>query len=360
MSSRVPIYAVIMAGGVGSRFWPVSTEDNPKQFLDLTGSGKSLLRQTFERLSRLMPADRILVVTNKRYIDKVGQHLPELPAENILAEPVMRNTAPAILLAAGTIHARHPEAVMTVAPSDHFIGDENRFTADMKAAMDYAATHDDLITLGIRPDSPHTGYGYIQYDPADASPFKKVLRFTEKPQREQAEKFLQEGNYLWNAGIFVWRVPVIREAFRQCLPETFRQLEKIDFRDENLQAQIDAVFPGAENISVDYGIMEKASNVKVLPVDFGWNDLGSWDALYKQLRRLSDENIVINGTLLVADASGNLIYNARPKTVIIDGLKDHLIVNDEGHLMIIPLDHAQDVKQWRQKVTESAKKKQEE
>ena len=340
-------YAVIMAGGVGSRFWPVSTPARPKQFLDLTGAGRSLLQQTYDRVSALVPDTRILVLTNARYTDKVKAQLPGLPAENIIAEPAMRNTAPAILLAAGIIESRSPGAVMCVLPSDHYIGDRAAFIADLKRAMDRAASKDVLITLGIRPDRPHTGYGYIQYNQNNPDDFKPVLRFTEKPDKQTAERFLAQGNFLWNAGIFVWRSDVIRAAFAEHLPDMFRTLGQVRFNSDFMEADLQAVFPVLENISVDYGIMEKSANVEVLPVDFGWNDLGSWDAVYRQLARHEGENIVLRGKALFGQAKGNLVYSDRPEPVILDGLDGFLFAESDGKRLIIPLNRSQEVKKWR-------------
>jgi len=349
MSHPRPAYGVIMAGGIGSRFWPVSTEEKPKQFLDLTGSGRSLLQQTYDRLTQVVPARNILVLTNKRYVDQVREQLPGIPAEHILAEPVMRNTAPAILLAANYLAAKDPHAVMAVTPADHYIAPASAFAGQLKEALEYAGANEVLLTMGIRPREPHTGYGYIQYDPGDSGRFKKVLRFTEKPDKETARLFLKEGNYLWNSGIFIWQVPVIRQAFAKFLPQTYEALNRIDYRAPGLQAQIDKYFPAADHISIDYGILEKATDVKVLPATFEWNDLGSWDALYKQLRKNPGDNVVINGRLLQADAMGNLIYTDRHKDFIIDGLADHLIVDLDDIQLILPLDKAQEVKKWRQK-----------
>jgi len=340
-------FAVIMAGGVGSRFWPVSTPALPKQFLDLTGTGRSLLQQTYDRVSALVPDAHILVLTNARYIAKVREQLPGIPTENIVAEPAMRNTAPAILLAANIIDQRSPGAVMAVMPSDHFIGHQAAFLHDLARAMNRAADKDVLITLGIRPDRPHTGYGYIQFDTNEPGDFKPVLRFTEKPGKQTAETFLAQGNYLWNAGIFVWRSGVIRKAYAKYLPEMFRKLERVRYDTEFMARDLAEIFPGVENISVDYGIMEKAGNVEVLPVDFGWNDLGSWDAVYRQLARREGENIVLRGSARFENARGNLVYSDRPDPVIIDGLNGFLFAESGGRRLLIPLERSQDVKKWR-------------
>ncbi len=344
-------YAIIMAGGVGSRFWPESTEQQPKQFLDLTGSGKSLLRQTFERLEHIIPANHIIIVTNEKYAGKVKKQLPEIDNRNILLEPVMRNTAPAILYAVNHIHASNPDANIIVAPSDHFIDNEDAFHHDVIQAFDFASKHDVLITLGIHPDSPHTGYGYIQYDKKrEKNGFFKVIEFTEKPDKKTAEKFLEQGNFLWNAGIFIWNVKNIRTAFKKYLPEMFQALESDTYQTEREQDFINKVFPNVENISIDYGIMEKAANVWVRPAHFGWNDLGSWDALYKQLSTQNKENISLGGQLFHKNATGNLIKTPTGKKIILSGLDDYLIIDSGEILMIIPKSEAQEVKNWHNKL----------
>ncbi len=343
------LFGVIMAGGVGSRFWPASTEKTPKQFLDLTGTGKSLLRQTFERLNQFIPSENILVVTNQRYRDIILQDLPELTGNSVLTEPVMRNTAPAVLYASNRIHAINPEATLLITPSDHYIDDEKTFEKNVLKAARFARQNNALMTLGIQPLSPHTGYGYIEFDKTDSSEIKKVIRFTEKPDRETAQKFLEQGNFLWNAGIFVWTTSAIRQAFKQHLPEMFEKMESDVYGTPEEAKFIREIFPGLQNISVDYGILEKADNVYVLPAGFQWNDLGSWDALYKQLKKKSGENITISGESFFKNSRGNLI-DVPGKTVIVSGLENYAVIEHNGVLMIIPLSEAQEVKQWREKI----------
>jgi mannose-1-phosphate guanylyltransferase len=342
-------FAVIMAGGIGSRFWPESTEENPKQFLDLTGTGKSLLRQTYERINKTVPRENILVVSNRKYKKKIQEQIPEIPPENILAEPVMRNTAPAVLYAANRIHSKSENAAFVILPSDHYIENEKQFINDIDKSLHFASENDVLITLGIQPDSPHTGYGYIRFDKTAGADFKPVLQFVEKPDPETAKKYLKSGDYLWNAGIFVWRTDVIRDAFRKHLHGMFSLMEKVDYGPEKEQEQIEKVFPGLENISVDYGIMEKAENVRVLPVSFGWNDLGSWDAIHKQLAGKPSDNIALNSILHTKNARGNLV-KTDGKKVILSGLNDFLIVESGDVLMIIPRSEAQEVKKWRERL----------
>ncbi len=345
-------YAVIMAGGIGSRFWPESTEENPKQFLDLTGKGKSLLRQTFERINRLIPTDNILILTNQKYTDKIKKEIPEIPVRNILNEPAMRNTAPAIAYATAKILLKNPRAVTTVLPSDHYIADEEKFIQNIEEALHYAMTNNELITLGIQPESPHTGYGYIEFDRNDTNKFKKVLRFVEKPVREKAQKYLQSGNFLWNAGIFIWSAHAIGQAFENFLPGMWEKINQIPFGTEKEKTILEKIFPRLENISIDYGVMEKADNVRVLPVSFGWNDLGSWDSLYKQLTSEKDENIGLNSQLFTEQAHGNLV-KTQNKKVILSGLKDYMIIETDDVLMIIPRSQSQQVKNWREKIKKS-------
>ena len=344
------LFGVIMAGGVGSRFWPASTEETPKQFLDLTGEGKSLLRQTFERLAGFIPEERILVVTNRKYREKIARELPELPVGNILTEPAMRNTAPAVLYSANRIFTIDPDALMVVTPADHYIRNKEAFQADMRYAADFARKNDALMTIGIPPHSPHTGYGYIEFDPDSPDKIKPVLRFREKPDKQTAEQFIKQGNFLWNAGIFVWKVKTIRSAFAEFLPRMFDLLESDVYGTGDEQAFLDKNFPQAENISIDYGIMEKAGNVYVLPASFDWNDLGSWDALYRQLSGKARENVSVNTELFTRDAEGNLVFT-EGKKVIIDGLKDYAVIEQNGVIMIIPLEKAQEVKNWRNKLS---------
>jgi len=342
-------YALIMAGGVGSRFWPESTSETPKQFLDLIGSGKSLLRQTYDRIRKRIPSENIIILTNERYRDKVREHIPELPPENILSEPAMRNTAPAILYGINTIHARDPESTVIVLPADHFIADEDEFIRQVEKALDFASQNNALITMGIRPDEPHTGYGYIRYDATDPNEFKKVSAFVEKPDAETARAYLEAGNYLWNAGIFTGSTESFRNAYRRHLLEMFDQMEQIPYGTPEEKNKLEEIFPRLTSVSIDYGIMEKAGNVYVLPVSFGWNDLGSWDALYKQLARSADENVAVNSEIFSQNAQGNLI-KTRGKKVILSGLKDYIIVESDDVLMIIPRHEAQDVKKWREQV----------
>jgi mannose-1-phosphate guanylyltransferase len=339
-------YAVIMAGGVGSRFWPVSTQKFPKQFHDMLGTGQSLIQRTFERINELVPTNNILIATNENYEKLVLQQIPQLSTKQLLLEPVMRNTAPCILYAALKIYQQNPDAVILVAPSDHWIKDEGEFLRNIQTSFEACAKDDILMTLGIQPDHPNTGYGYIQYKNANTE-IKKVKNFTEKPDLQTAESFLESGDYLWNAGIFVWSVKSILKAFKAYLPEMVDTLDdgnnvyNSDFEDDFIKSN----YKKCENISIDFGIMERAENVHVLPVDFGWNDLGTWGSLYGKLKKDEDENAVVGANVIFRDAKGNMIRTENGKRVVIQGLEDFIVVEKKDIIMICPRKDDQDIKQ---------------
>ena len=345
-------YAVIMAGGIGSRLWPSSTAKHPKQFQDVLGVGESLLQSTFKRLAHHIPFENIWVLTNKDYLDIVVEQLPKIEKEQVILEPTMRNTAPCILLAAMKIRMVNPDAVMIVAPSDHFIKDENAFTNDLDKAFDLAKQDEKLITLGIKPLTPHTGYGYIRYEDEGDENHKKVLKFTEKPTRRNAKKFLEEGNYLWNAGIFIWRAKSILKAFEKYQLEMFQLFKKGKdvYNQPSEKEFIDEVFPKAQNISIDYAILEKAENVWVIPASFEWSDLGTWNAVYNELGKDEYNNVAVSAKLMPTEAENNLVYSHQNKLVVIEGLKDYIIINEKDVLLIIPREKEQEIKQIRAKV----------
>ena len=346
-------YAVIMAGGVGSRFWPVSTEENPKQFHDMLGTGRSLIQNTFDRLSKLIPTENILIATNKRYKNLVLNHLPEVNENQVLLEPAMRNTAPCILYSALKIKDINEDAVMIVAPSDHFIEDEKTFIENVEIAFRACEKQDILMTLGIKPSGPNTGYGYIQFEESD-NDIKKVKNFTEKPDLETAKVFIQQGDYLWNAGIFIWSVKSIIKAFDNSLGEMCSLFNKGNpfWNTEKESDFIEKNYEKAENISIDYGIMESAKNVYILPVDFGWNDLGTWGSLYDKLSKDKDNNAVINARTLFKDAHNNIIRSHNNKKVIVQGLNDFIIVETDETILIFPKAKEQEIKQISKEVYE--------
>ena len=343
-----------MAGGVGSRFWPVSTTDFPKQFHDMLGSGETLIQKTFSRLSKLIPAENILILTNERYNGLVLEQLPMVKQEQVLLEPAMRNTAPCILYASLKIQKLNPNAVMVVAPSDHWIEDEAEFAKNLQECFDFCQKENALMTLGIQPTFPNTGFGYIEFDKNDDNPIKRVNQFREKPDYETAKAFLEAGNFLWNGGIFIWSVKSVTEAFAKFQPQMnalFQQGMEI-YNTSNEKQFIATNYDKAENISIDYAIMEKALNVYVLPATFDWNDLGTWGSLHEKLDKDDQNNAVVNATVILENASNNIIRSNAKKLVVIDGLDDYIIVDNENVLMIYPKSKEQDIKQ----ITERANK----
>lgn len=348
-------YAILMAGGVGSRFWPVSTTGFPKQFHDMLGTGETLIQRTFFRLSKIVPKENILILTNERYNDLVLEQLPEVNQQQVVTEPAMRNTAPCILYAGLKIQKKNPDAVMVVAPSDHWIEDEDAFIKNLEQSFIACSKKDILMTLGINPTFPNTGYGYIQYDIENEVNIKKVVQFTEKPNYETAKQFISKGNYLWNAGIFVWSVKSIVTAFEKFQEEMTTLFKKGSFvyNTEQENDFIQKKYPLAENISIDYAILEKAENVYVLPAIFDWNDLGTWGSLYDKLEKTEANNAVVNARVLSHDASGNMIRTTKDKIVVIDGLQDYIIVDKDEVLLIYPKKKEQDIKEVLKKVKET-------
>lgn len=339
-------YAILMAGGVGSRFWPVSTTEFPKQFHDMLGSGETLIQKTFSRLAKLIPAENILILTNERYNDLVLEQLPMVKPEQVLLEPAMRNTAPCILYASLKIQKQNPDAVMVVAPSDHWIEDENAFAANLQACFDFCQKENALMTLGIQPTFPNTGFGYIEFDKSDENSIKKVNQFREKPDYETAKSFLEQGNFLWNGGIFIWSAKSIAEAFEKFQPQmnTLFQQGFESYNTESEKQFINDNYASAENISIDYAVMEKAKNVYVLPATFDWNDLGTWGQLHEKLAKDENNNGVINAKVVMENASNNIIRTDANKLIVVDGLHDYIIVDKEGVLLIYPKSKEQEIK----------------
>lgn len=335
-----------MAGGVGSRFWPVSTTDFPKQFHDMLGSGETLIQKTFSRLSGLIPSENILILTNERYKDLVLAQLPMVKQEQVLLEPAMRNTAPCILYASLKIKKKNPNAIMVVAPSDHWIEDETAFIANLQQCFDFCANENALMTLGIQPTFPNTGFGYIEYDKADTHTIKRVNQFREKPDYETAKSFLDSGNFLWNGGIFIWSVKTILEAFEKSQPQMSALFLKgwETYNTSSEQVFINKNYALAENVSIDYAVMENAKNVFVLPASFDWNDLGTWGSLHEKLEKDANNNAVVNATVLLNNSSSNIISTSKDKLVIIDGLEDFIIVDKDNILLIYPKSKEQEIK----------------
>jgi mannose-1-phosphate guanylyltransferase len=340
-------YVAIMAGGIGSRFWPASRTSMPKQFLDIMGVGKSLIRLTFERFLNLCPAENIFIVTNGLYKDLVKEHLPELTDNQILCEPSRNNTGPCVAYTALKLHALDPDANLVIAPSDHIILNEKAFVETLQKGMDFTARHDVLLTLGIQPTRPDTGYGYINYEAVAATDnVHKVVRFTEKPPLEKARTFLASGDYLWNAGIFVWRVSSLLNAFKKHANEIVEILSAEGvYNTTDEQAFIDENYPKTPKISIDYAIMEKADNIYTIPSSFGWSDLGTWASLYAESNQDDTGNVLQSQQIKIYDTHNSLIRAPKDKLVVVGGLDDYIIVDEDDVLLIWPKSREQEIKQ---------------
>lgn len=343
-------YCVIMGGGIGSRFWPFSRESYPKQFLDFFGTGRSLLQMTFDRFAKIIPVENIYIVTNELYAALVKEQLPELQENQILLEPARRNTAPCIAYAAYHIYACNPNANIVVAPSDHLVLKEEEFLQDVQKGLEFVKYNNALVTLGIKPSRPETGYGYIQSGDEKLGDFAKVKTFTEKPDLELAKVFQASGEFFWNSGIFLWNVNAILEAFAKFLPDiTVRfDLGKSLFNTPEERNFIDENFAYCLNISIDYGIMEKADNVYMLCVNFGWADLGSWGSLFDIAHKDENSNAVLkkNKTLLY-ESSGNVVALDNPeKLAVVQGLNDYIVAESGNVLLICKKEDEQRIKQF--------------
>lgn len=341
-------YCVIMGGGVGSRFWPFSRNNRPKQFLDFFGIGRSLLQMSFDRFAKIIPKDHIFIVTNEIYVDLIKEQLPDLPAENILLEPARRNTAPCIAWASYHIRAINPKANIVVAPSDHLILKEDEFARCVNQGLEFVAKYPALLTLGIKPNRPETGYGYIQIGEDAEGDIKTVKTFTEKPNLEFAKMFVESGEFFWNSGIFIWNVQTIINAFQRFLPDISNRFEEHNevFNTPAEKQFIDENFAACPNISIDFGVMEKASNVFVLCADFGWSDLGSWSALYNHSPKNKDGNVAQGCKTLLYNTTNNVIAVKGDKLVVVEGLKDYIIAEADNVLLICPKSEEQKIKQF--------------
>ncbi len=345
-------YAVIMAGGIGSRFWPMSTVDHPKQFMDILGTGKTLIQQTYDRFLGVCPKENILVVTNERYKQMVLDQLDGMQENQVLCEPIMRNTAPAIAYAAFKIREQNPNAKMVVAPSDHIILKEEKFQKIILSALEIAGnTKDGILTLGITPTRPDTGYGYIQYLEEEVSKeealLRKVKRFTEKPDLENAKKFLESGDFLWNAGIFVWSLESILDAFKNFIPDLYNLFDqgKGFLNTEKEETFIEEYFPQCPNISIDYGVMEKAQNVFTLISDIGWSDLGTWGSLFGISDKDDNNNAFVNGEVHAFESKDNIVHIPDNKKLVLQGLNNFIIVETDNTLLICDKKDEQKIKE---------------
>ena len=344
-------YAVIMAGGIGSRFWPMSKASLPKQFLDILGTGETLIQQTFRRLQKICPAENILIVTNKNYKNLCLEQLADVVEKNILCEPAMRNTAPCVAYAAFKIQSENPDANMVVAASDHIITKEDEFVRVMNDCLEVSATNDVLLTIGITPSRPDTGYGYIQFIDQGLAKNKKVRKvktFTEKPNQELALNFIDSGDFLWNSGIFVWSAKSITLAYRKYLHDMYAVFEegKSFYNTEEEEEYIDRVFPGCKNISIDYGVMEKSDKVYVYPADFGWSDLGTWGSLYTHLELDEHQNAIQGNKVMLYNSSDNIVNVPKDKLVVLQGLSGYIVVESEGTLLVCKKEDEQQIKQF--------------
>lgn len=344
-------YCVIMAGGIGSRFWPMSRSNHPKQFIDVLGSGKTLLQKTYDRFLKICPKENIYIVTKDSYKSLVKEQLPEISENQIIGEPSRRNTAPCIAYASFKISQINPKANIVVAPSDHIINKEDSFIEAIENAMDFTVSADCLVTLGIQPNRPDTGYGYIQFNEEvydEKHKIYKVKTFTEKPNIEMAKFFLQSGEFLWNSGIFIWNLRSILKAYATYLPEIYSIFsEGVNIYNTPEEVEfIQSIYAQCTNISIDYGIMEKAENVFVLPGDFGWSDLGTWGSLYEHTQKDKNENAVVGNNIMTYDSSNCIINMPKGKLAVIQGLKDYIVVESENILLICKKSEEQQIRQF--------------
>jgi len=342
-------YVAIMAGGIGSRFWPMSRTNYPKQFLDILNTGKTLIQQTFERYSKLVPEENIYIITSKEYIPIVKKQLPGMRPENILGEPSKKNTAPCVAYISFKLLQKDPKANLVAAPADHIVLEPDEFIKTSKKALDFVSHINAFVTLGIKPNHPNTGYGYIQHDTVPAAPdVYKVKTFTEKPNLELAKTFVSSGDFLWNAGIFIWKVKNIVTAFEKYLPEMYEVFasEKEKFNTEEEDAAIEEIYPQCTNISIDFGIMEKADNVYVIPASFGWSDLGAWKSAWENMEKDYLGNAVAGKNVMIIDATKCMVHTQDNKLVVLQGLDDFIVVDTKDALLICHKEKEQEIKDF--------------
>jgi mannose-1-phosphate guanylyltransferase len=342
-------YVAIMAGGIGSRFWPVSRTNYPKQFLDILGTGKTLIQWTFERFANFIPLENIYVVTSEEYVNLVAEQLTQIPKENILSEPSRKNTAPCIAYISYKLLQKNSEACLLCAPADHIILDQETFRSVATAAFDFANNIKSIVTIGIKPNHPNTGYGYIQYETLPVSNnVHKVKTFTEKPNLELAKTFLESGDFLWNGGIFIWKVNTIITAFEKYLPEMHEVFasDAEHFNTLKEKETIAKIYPQCTSISIDNGIMEKADNVYVIPADFGWSDLGTWNSAYDNLEKDYYGNAVTGDKVIVIDAKNCMVHAPKNKLHVLQGLEDFIVIDTHDALLICKKDKEQEIKEY--------------
>ena len=336
-----------MAGGIGSRFWPLSTQKYPKQFQDILGTGTTMIQQTYNRISDVVADENIFVITNKEYTDLCQSQLPNLPKDNVVGEPMMKNTSACNLYMINKIASKNPDATIIVLPADHLILNESRFKEKINTAIQLASENDYLVTLGITPTRPDTGYGYIQYLPTEKANYYKVKTFTEKPNLEIAQTFLESGDFLWNAGIFIFYLKTILKSFNKFLPEMVQQFNSCEYNNHKEENCIEIIYPKLSKISIDNGILEKANNVYVIPADLGWSDLGTWTSVYENAEKNEDNNAINSKNILSYKSKGNIVMlKNKNKAAIIDGLENYIIVDTDKALLICPRDNDQEIKNY--------------
>jgi len=338
-----------MAGGIGSRFWPMSRTDLPKQFLDILGTGKTLIQQTFERYSKLVPAENIYIVTAQEYVEIVKKQLPDFLEENILAEPSRKSTAPCIAYIAFKLLNKDPKAVMVAAPADNLVLETDEFIKTAKKALSFVESVNALVTIGIKPTYPNTGYGYIQHETKAAAPdIYKVKTFTEKPNLELAQTFITSGDFLWNAGIFIWKVKNILAAMEKHLPEIYDVFvaEKDKFNTPQEKEAVEEIYPQCTNISIDFGVMEKADNVYLIPGSFGWSDLGTWNSAWENKDKDYFGNAVVGKKVMTVDAKNCIVHVPDNKLVLLQGLDEFIVVDTKDVLLICKKEKEQEIKDY--------------
>jgi mannose-1-phosphate guanylyltransferase len=339
-----------MAGGFGTRFWPESTQKKPKQFLSLFGQ-QTMLQRTVNRIQSLIPPKQTWIITNQRYVSLAQEQLPEVPEENIIGEPVAKDTAPCVAAASTLIHRQDPDATMVVLPADHLINDAEEFLSILQAGAEKARRSDSLITIGIKPTRPETGYGYIEFDEdssesVDNYQLKRVNQFREKPDIATAKQFISAGRFLWNSGMFIWTVPTIRDVFQRYLPEIANAAAGLQMaRKENQEEALELFYQSSPSISIDYGIMEKARQVFVIPGDFGWSDVGSWRALYELSDKDENKNVLQKKRTVTESSSGNIVRGTGNKMIALAGVENLAVVETEDAILVCDLEQTQSVKQ---------------
>lgn len=346
-------HLIIMAGGVGSRFWPMSIPEKPKQFIDVMGVGKTMIQLTVERFGGIIEPDHVWIVTSKKYKDMVMQQLPEVPEQQILMEPCMRNTAPCIEYVSRKIHAKHPDANLVFSPADHIVLDIPHFKEVIKESLEFTKDKDVIVTLGMMPTRPETGYGYIKevsrVSEVSNGSIVAVEAFKEKPNLETAKAYLAEGGYFWNAGIFVWNVKMVVKTIEKLVPDLAEIFDRIEphFYEDDEQNVIDELFPTCPNISIDYAVMEKSKDVFVYPASFGWSDIGTWGSLYTHIEPDENGNAVIGENIKMVGSGNCIVRSFGKKKVIVQGLDNYIVVDDNGCLLICKMQDEQLIKEWQ-------------